>query len=50
MTEEERKPEPSYGPDEEGEVPLKPEHIPKKDKAAWVHEDKRKRHGGTGQD
>ena len=43
MTEEKtspRKPEPSYGPDEEGEVPLKEDAIPRHDKAAWVHEGK----------
>ena len=38
-----RQPEPSYGPDEEGEVPLKPHNIPKDDKAAWVSEDKEKK-------
>ncbi len=37
----ERTPEPSFGPDEEGEVPLTPDAIGK-DKAAWVHEDKPK--------
>ena len=36
------KPEPSFGPDEEGEVPLEPHNIPKHDKAAWVHEGKKK--------
>jgi hypothetical protein len=35
-----RKPEPSFGPDEEGEVPLKEDAIPRHDKAAWVHEGK----------
>lgn len=29
-----RKPEPAMGPDEEGEVPLKPKQLPK-DRAAW---------------
>ncbi|NJC33740.1 hypothetical protein GGR88_001214 [Sphingomonas jejuensis] len=32
----EHKPEPSHGPDEEGEVPL-PEHAHDDDRAAWVH-------------
>lgn len=32
----ERKPEPSMGPDEEGEVPLEPDQIPSKDSGAWV--------------
>lgn len=31
-----RKPEPSMGPDEEGEVPLEPDQIPPKDSGAWV--------------
>jgi hypothetical protein len=33
-----RTPEPSFGPDEEGELPLAPDAIDK-DKAAWVHQD-----------
>lgn len=35
---EPRRPEPAFGPDEEGEVPLPPDAIPD-DKAAWVHVD-----------
>lgn len=31
-----REPEPSWGPDEEGELPLAPDHIPGKDSGAWV--------------
>lgn len=31
-----REPEPSWGPDEEGELPLEPDHIPNKDSGAWV--------------
>lgn len=37
----ERKPEPSYGPDEEGELPIEPDgklH----DRASWVHTRHRK--------
>lgn len=33
-----REPEPSFGPDEEGEVPLEPDQIPSKDRRAWVRE------------
>jgi hypothetical protein len=38
-----RTPEPSMGPDEEGEIPLTRHQIPK-DHAAWVHEEERKPH------
>ncbi|MBB4641299.1 hypothetical protein [Rhizorhapis suberifaciens] len=31
-----REPEPSWGPDEEGELPLEPDHIPNKESGAWV--------------
>lgn len=31
-----RTPEPSTGPDEEGEIPLEPDHIPGSDSGAWV--------------
>ena len=31
-----RTPEPSLGPDEEGEIPLEPDHIPASDSGAWV--------------
>lgn len=31
-----RSPEPSMGPDEEGEVPLRPDQIPASDSGAWV--------------
>jgi hypothetical protein len=34
-----RTPEPSFGPDEEGELPLAPDAVGK-DKAAWVHQDR----------
>ena len=38
MTDPKRTPEPSFGPDEEGEVPLTPEEITD-DPGAWVHVD-----------
>jgi hypothetical protein len=31
-----RSPEPAMGPDEEGEVPLRPDQIPASDSGAWV--------------
>ena len=38
-----RSPEPSMGPDEEGEVPLRPDQIPASDSGAWVKTRKSKR-------
>lgn len=38
MIDPKRKPEPSFGPDEEGEVPLLPDEITE-DSSAWVHVD-----------
>ena len=38
MTDPKRKPEPSFGPDEEGELPLSPAGITD-DPGAWVHVD-----------
>ena len=35
---QQREPEPSFGPDEEGEVPLEPDQIPRNDSKAWVKE------------
>ncbi|MFS0736569.1 hypothetical protein ABC347_05925 [Sphingomonas sp. 1P06PA] len=37
---EPRSPEPAFGPDEEGELPLEPDAIPE-DEAAWVHVDRK---------
>ena len=42
MEDEPRKPEPSFGPDEEGDVPP-PEGPAQDDSAAWVHGDQPRR-------
>ena len=45
-----RSPEPSMGPDEEGEVPLGPDEIPASDSGAWVKTRAKTMRGNTGRD